>query len=98
MNIADLKILKQTNGKYALWNDKELLFELYNQNSVQDICDYILRRVNSRLRDTIYYDAKDDHLFKVAVQEYKIKHGLDSEPVDTAKVILAEMGEWEPGS
>ena len=93
MNISNLSILKQSNGKYALWNCKEQWFEMHNQDSAEKIREHILMQVANRLSMNITDDAQDDQMFKLAVQEYKLKHGIDTEPIDTAKAILAEMGE-----
>ncbi len=93
MNISQLSILKQSNGKFALWNSKEQWFEMHNQDSAEKIRDYILMQVGNRLSMNIADGAQDDRMFKLAIQEYKLKHGIDTEPIDTAKAILAEMGE-----
>ncbi len=95
MNILRYMIVKQTNGKYALWDDEEQYFERYNCDTSEDVFHYLMDRVQAVLFSSIGNHAQDDRQFKMLLAEFKDKYGLDTSARDHAISILEEMGEWD---
>ncbi|MCG8636259.1 MAG: hypothetical protein MI863_20675 [Desulfobacterales bacterium] len=92
MNILDMTIVKQTNGKFALWNEKDQTFAYQNYESAEALKNRILEKAAVILTDNILSYALDDTHFKMYVESYKIQNGLsDSRQVEAA-ATLKEMG------
>nr|WP_319394116.1 hypothetical protein [uncultured Desulfobacter sp.] len=84
MNILRQMIVKQTNGKYALWDDEEQSFDRFNCETPGEILDYLIQRVHGILLSSIASHANDDSQFKMALAEFKDKNGLDTSARDSA--------------
>ena len=44
MNILNMEIVKQANGRYALWDRGGRTFYMYNRNSAEEIRDEVLEK------------------------------------------------------
>ena len=73
MNILDLKIVKQSNGKFALWNTEDETFDYRNWETAEELKEHILDKADIILTESIRYFGQDDDKFKRCVEEYKIK-------------------------
>lgn len=92
MDIFNLKIVKQTNGKFAVWNETDQRFVFENKETAEEIKDYYVDKVDRILTENILSYAEDDTCFKHCVEAYKIKHGLDLSPREAAVATLEGMG------
>ncbi len=92
MDILNLKIVKQPNGKYAVWNEADKSFDFTNKDTAEEIKAYYVNKVDRMLTENIRLNAMDDSYFNFCVETYKIKHGLDSSEKENAAVILEDMG------
>lgn len=92
MDILNFRIVKQTNGKYALWNDNDKEFIFGNKETAEEIKDYYVGKVDRILTENILSFAGDDTFFKSCVEAYKIKYGLDLSEREHAAATLEGMG------
>lgn len=88
-----LYIVKQPNGKYALFSGTRNNFFLTNCKTPTEIIDFILERTEARLRCNVFAKPK---YFNCALEKYKQARGFKSEAVnelsDGAVELLTSMG------
>ena len=94
--ITSLKTVKQPNGKFALYDDKNKSFVLTGFADSTAALNHVLKRVRARLMDHVF--EKDDY-FDMYLEEYKHAHGLvsgydsvETDPADPAIEKLISMG------
>jgi transcriptional regulator with XRE-family HTH domain len=97
MDIFKYRIVKQSNGKFALWDDENKSFDFINSNSPEEIKDSIVKKTDIILTESIISLAQDDAWFKSCVEEYKVLHGLDDSEKRAAVEELRAMGESVEG-
>jgi len=92
MNILNYKIVKQPNGKFALWDDKDKRFRFDNMKTAESIKDYLVDKAGRILSENIISYAQDDEYFKICLSDYRHLNGLDKSEREDAISTLKRMG------
>ena len=96
MNISNYKIVKQPNGKFALWDDKDKRFRFDNMETAESIKDYLVDQTDLILSKNIISYAQDDEYFKICLSDYRRDNGLDqSEQEDAVSTLIKSMGVYD---
>ncbi|MCG8688094.1 MAG: hypothetical protein MI892_24680 [Desulfobacterales bacterium] len=94
-SFSNYRIVKQPNGKYAMYNTETKEFTYSDRDSPEAIIELVLRRVRIRLEDNAgYYSKKPDH-FDICVRDYKYAHGIlsrgEPDPHEEYQKAVAEL-------
>ena len=93
MNILHYQIVKQSNGKFAVWDSENQCFEYTNHASVEELKELMADKVDRILSESIIYFAQDDTYFKECVGTYAYNNGIGEDtPQKKAIENLAELG------
>jgi hypothetical protein len=96
MDLTNYKIVKQSNSKFALWDEIEKVFVFTNIVCHSHIKAHLLGEVEIALKENILDYAQDSTWFKHCLEEYKLKWGLDltNKSRKAAAEKLKAMGEF----
>ena len=94
MNIHAYRIVKQPNGKYALYDTSACEISFTNRKTPQEIRDFLIGKAGRILDESIQHHAQDTGFFDLFVSDYKQAKGLTPDEEIREAVIneLSEMG------